>query len=142
VILYILVAGYPPFYGNTDNEILIKVRDVIFDFEGDEWANVSGHVKNLISRMLVKDIGDRATIDEVLEHTWLTMNREQVPDTQLNVSGLRDFAASSQFRKSVLMVIANQCAETDIARLREKFNEIDANSDGSITFNEFQDTLQ
>jgi calcium-dependent protein kinase len=39
------------------------------------------------------------------------------------------------------MVIANQCQESDIISLREKFNEIDINHDGAITFNELQQSL-
>jgi calcium-dependent protein kinase len=63
VILYILVAGYPPFYGNNDSDILRKVKDVIYDFEGEEWANISHNVRDLISGMLVKDVDARFTID-------------------------------------------------------------------------------
>jgi calcium-dependent protein kinase len=63
VILYILIAGYPPFYGNNDNEILRKVQNVTYDFEGDEWVNVSELVKDLIRKMLVKDVNERYDID-------------------------------------------------------------------------------
>jgi serine/threonine protein kinase len=36
-ILYILLCGYPPFYGDDDQEILQMVQKGSFDFEGDEW---------------------------------------------------------------------------------------------------------
>ena len=37
VILYIVLCGYPPFYGNTDFEILSRVNKGQFEFDGDEW---------------------------------------------------------------------------------------------------------
>jgi calcium-dependent protein kinase len=40
-ILYILLCGYPPFYGQDDQEILRNVQKGVFDFNGDEWEEVS-----------------------------------------------------------------------------------------------------
>ena len=36
-ILYILLCGYPPFYGENNHEILQQVHSGQFDFDGDEW---------------------------------------------------------------------------------------------------------
>mmetsp|Transcript_22221 Transcript_22221/g.19052 ORF Transcript_22221/g.19052 Transcript_22221/m.19052 type:complete len:135 (+) Transcript_22221:409-813(+) len=48
VILYILLCGYPPFYGKNDNQILLSVRKGVYDFDGDEWKNVSEEAITLI----------------------------------------------------------------------------------------------
>lgn len=37
VILYIMLCGYPPFYGDDDREILMAVKKGDFDFEGSQW---------------------------------------------------------------------------------------------------------
>jgi len=63
VILYILVAGYPPFYGNTDTEILRKVKANTRDFTGSEWSAVSDSIKDLIDKMLVTNVNDRYNIE-------------------------------------------------------------------------------
>ncbi len=48
VILYILLCGYPPFYGNTDSEIMQAVKKGKYDFDGSEWSGVSKEAKDLI----------------------------------------------------------------------------------------------
>jgi calcium-dependent protein kinase len=48
VILYVLIAGYPPFYGDTDAEIFDRIGACELDFEGEEWDNISDLVIDLI----------------------------------------------------------------------------------------------
>ena len=50
--MYILLCGYPPFYGDDDTEILQMVVKGKFDFEGEEWNDVSKEAKDLIKNML------------------------------------------------------------------------------------------
>jgi calcium-dependent protein kinase len=54
VILYILLSGVPPFYGNSDNDILNMVRAGEFSFKIDEFKVVSSNAKDLITKMLTK----------------------------------------------------------------------------------------
>ena len=55
VILYIMLCGYPPFDGATDEEMFeeIKNADVIFD--PLEWDEVSNLAKDLVLKMLDRD---------------------------------------------------------------------------------------
>jgi calcium-dependent protein kinase len=53
VIMFVLLCGYPPFYGETDADVLTKVRLGNFTFNAADWKNVSEDAKNLI-RMLLK----------------------------------------------------------------------------------------
>lgn len=41
VILFILLSGKPPFYGNDDKEILNSVKQGTFSLSGSEWKNIS-----------------------------------------------------------------------------------------------------
>ena len=52
VILYIMLCGYPPFNGETDDEILQAVKKGTFDFPKEEWGTVSQDAKDLINKML------------------------------------------------------------------------------------------
>merc|ERR1719506_2760457 len=50
VIAYILLCGYPPFYGDRDSDILKMVKKGEFDF--DDWHSTSEQAKDIIKRML------------------------------------------------------------------------------------------
>jgi tRNA A-37 threonylcarbamoyl transferase component Bud32 len=40
VITYILLSGYPPFYGDNDQEIFNSVRAGVFEFSSPEWDGI------------------------------------------------------------------------------------------------------
>ena len=55
VITYILLCGYPPFYGDSDAQIFESVRIGRFDFPSPEWDDISDSAKAFIVEMLHKD---------------------------------------------------------------------------------------
>ena len=69
-ILYILLCGYPPFYGDDNQEILAMVQKGQFDFDGEEWESVSSDAKDLIKKLITKP-EKRLTANEALQHRWI-----------------------------------------------------------------------
>jgi len=55
VITYILLSGVPPFNGQTDQEIMKKVRAGQFRFEDKCWNSISDNAKDLIRKALTYD---------------------------------------------------------------------------------------
>ena len=39
VILYVLVCGYPPFYGDSNADIIEMVQTAVIDFPDEEWSD-------------------------------------------------------------------------------------------------------
>jgi calcium-dependent protein kinase len=68
-ILYILLCGYPPFYGDNDQEILEMVQKGKFDFDGEEWDEISKEAKDLIKKLICRP-EKRLTAQEALNHKW------------------------------------------------------------------------
>uniref|UniRef100_A0A6P6YBY0 Calcium-dependent protein kinase 3-like n=1 Tax=Dermatophagoides pteronyssinus TaxID=6956 RepID=A0A6P6YBY0_DERPT len=68
VLLYILISGSPPFYGNTDSEIIEAVRNKKYSFSSSFWKYVSNECKDLISKMLVYPPADRYTASQCIQH--------------------------------------------------------------------------
>jgi serine/threonine protein kinase len=59
VITYILLCGYPPFYGDSDTEIFDSVRTGKFDFPSPEWDDISSTAKAFVTFLLQKDCHQR-----------------------------------------------------------------------------------
>eukprot|EP01017_Pseudomicrothorax_dubius_P031206 TRINITY_DN395_c0_g1_i1.p1 TRINITY_DN395_c0_g1~~TRINITY_DN395_c0_g1_i1.p1 ORF type:complete len:456 (-),score=148.35 TRINITY_DN395_c0_g1_i1:194-1561(-) len=139
VILYILLCGYPPFYGDTDGQILDSVKKGSYNFEGEEWATVSEGAKDLIRKMLTK-ADKRPRAEEVLKHPWVTFvdERERATLPQLNFEHLKKFQSHSQLKKATLTFIASQLGEPEISHLRKLFERLDFNGDGVLTFDELK----
>jgi serine/threonine protein kinase len=75
VILYILLCGYPPFWGDNDTEIYNSVKSGQFDYDDPAWDTVSvgpGSARDLIESLLTLDTTTRLTAAQALEHPWIT----------------------------------------------------------------------
>ncbi len=55
VIMYILLCGYPPFYGNNKAEIFNKISHCVYSLTTKEWTNVSQQAKDLIVKLIEKE---------------------------------------------------------------------------------------
>lgn len=59
VIAYILLCGYPPFYGDSDNQIFDSVKAGRFDFPSPEWDTISDAAKDFVCCLLRLDPSKR-----------------------------------------------------------------------------------
>jgi len=139
VILYILLCGYPPFYGNTDAQILEAVKKGYYDFSSPEWKDVSESAKDLIKKMLCKP-DKRLKADAVLRHPWMVakLDKKDEKPLKLNYQMLRHFRNSEKLKKVALTFIASQMSESEIGGLAAIFHKLDKNGDGVLTFEEMQ----
>lgn len=66
VILYIMLAGIPPFYGESAQEIFEAVLRANLRFPRKLFSSVSAEAKDLLRRMLCKDVSRRFSAHQVL----------------------------------------------------------------------------
>lgn len=71
VVLYIMLAGIPPFYGDTAAEIFEAVLRANLRFPTRIFHGVSPAAKDLLRRMLCKDVSRRFSAEQVLGHPWI-----------------------------------------------------------------------
>jgi len=71
VISYVLLCGFPPFYGDSQKELFENIMDGRYDFPAPEWTEVSKEAKNFIQRILLVDPEKRYTAEEALADEWL-----------------------------------------------------------------------
>ncbi|CAG9331882.1 unnamed protein product [Blepharisma stoltei] len=142
VILYIMLCGYPPFYGNSDNETFRLILNGSYNFRGKEWRGVSPSAKHLIRSLLVSDPELRFTAKQALKHPWLSGMASPEFPLDINTQSLKNFNKARRFRKAILLCVASQCNEQDISRLRDLFMRIDRDGKGCISYKELQEGLE
>jgi len=71
VILYILLSGLPPFWGDSEDQIFRMVLRGEPDLASDPWPAISAEAKDVVRRLLTVDPRKRATAGEILRHPWL-----------------------------------------------------------------------
>ena len=69
--MFVLLCGYPPFYGGNKKAIFKNITKGKFKFDKDEWADISDDAKDLIQKLLVKDVDKRFTAGQALHHDWI-----------------------------------------------------------------------
>ncbi|KAL3420835.1 protein kinase kin1 [Phlyctema vagabunda] len=81
IVLYVLVCGKVPFDDQSMPALHAKIKKGLVDYPN--W--LSPECKNLISRMLVTDPKQRATLQEIMSHPWMTKGFGSAPENYLPV---------------------------------------------------------
>ncbi|GMH39525.1 hypothetical protein BSKO_07423 [Bryopsis sp. KO-2023] len=143
VILYILLSGVPPFYGETEHQIFDAILQGPLDLESEPWPYISAAAKDAVKRMLVHDPKARAGADEILSHEWMRENgvASNKPLGNAVVSRLKGFAAMNKLKKTALMWMATNLPREEIEGLKQMFMAIDTDRSGTITVDELKKGL-
>jgi len=87
IILYIMLCGYPPFYGQCGEDcgwergeacqdcqelLFSSIQEGEYMFPQDEWLHVTDSAKDLIRHLLVRNPRKRYSAEDVLSHPWVT----------------------------------------------------------------------
>merc|ERR1711920_860707 len=145
VIMYVMLCGYPPFFGETDAEVLSKVRLGNFSFNAADWKNVSEDAKNLIRMLLKMNPRDRFTAEQALNHDWIKNKAPKAANVNLQsqfVQNLQNFRGHDKMKKAALNVIAVNLEDKQIMELRNTFTSLDQNGDGLLTAKEMRTGMQ
>ena len=71
VILFMLLSGYPPFWGRNIPDLLHSIAKKNPRFGDPAWELVSPEAKDLVLHMLAKEPSSRLSAKEALRHPWI-----------------------------------------------------------------------
>lgn len=149
VIMYLLLSGQAPFYGQTTEDIIASIKNAHIDFSSilkqhidPQWKRVNSQAKDLICCLLAKNPQERITANKAVQHPWLRMydssaveEEEQKDFMVQSLRNLKNFIADSVFQKAILSYIAAQeldpCEEK---KLKQLFDILDIDKSGHVTF--------
>lgn len=140
VCLYILLCGFPPFAGVSDEQILKKVMKGRFDFPSPEWDLISYEAKDLVCRLLAYDPDSRISAREALAHPWIQtadMPTFHPVHVRAAFENLKQFANKLIFQKAVLTLITSQlCSKEDTEEMAAMFQSFDRDHSGTLSRSE------
>jgi len=93
VITYLLLCGFPPFYGESLPEVFEQIMKAEYDFPEPYWTDISKEAKDLIGKLLVVDAKKRLTATQALQHPWIKVGG---PNKVLNIKSDKAVQYSSQ----------------------------------------------
>jgi len=97
VLSFILLSGYSPFLDDNDDQKMTKTLSNVtmakYDFDYEEFEEVSADAKDFITRLLRKSPSRRITAIACLEHSWLKEKLMRRKTARIKVTNLRKFLA-------------------------------------------------
>mmetsp|Transcript_3069 Transcript_3069/g.6252 ORF Transcript_3069/g.6252 Transcript_3069/m.6252 type:complete len:798 (-) Transcript_3069:180-2573(-) len=78
VTLYVMLCGYEPFYGTSDEELIEANRNAELEFPKEEWSTVSQQAINLVKSMMSVDPERRPSASRVLSDPWILKHTQPV----------------------------------------------------------------
>lgn len=70
VVLYVMLAGKFPFYGDTHDKFMRRLRNGV-KFPEKEWSGISKDAKSLVRGLLDPNPESRLSATQALQHRWL-----------------------------------------------------------------------
>ncbi|XP_042404658.1 calcium-dependent protein kinase 16-like [Zingiber officinale] len=118
VILYILLCGVPPFWGETEQGVAQAILRGVIDFKREPWPSISDSAKNLV-RLILE------------------------PDPKLRLTAKQSIIGFRMQRKPqmYLLVIANHLSTEEVEDIKEMFKMMDADNDGIVSHDELKNGL-
>ena len=141
VILFFLLCGRLPFYGNSEEEIYSNIKKMSYQIPLEKINKISDDAKDLISHMLISE-DKRYSSEEVLSHRWFKNSKNiSLAKLDFDSSFLLSYKDRDIFQKITLTCIASKLNTQQIQDLVNIFKGFDINHDGNISFKEFEQGL-
>ncbi|GAA5805668.1 kinase-like domain-containing protein [Helicostylum pulchrum] len=86
VILFTLLSGYTPFWGEDQASLFESIMSGEYEYDDEYWSDISNSAKNLIDRLLTFDPNKRITAEEALLHPWITGSKGAGPRNSTNLA--------------------------------------------------------
>ncbi|KAK9227983.1 hypothetical protein WN944_020929 [Citrus x changshan-huyou] len=143
VITYILLCGRRPFWDKTEDGIFKEVLRNKPDFRRKPWPSISNSAKDFVKKLLVKDPRARLTAAQALSHPWVREGGDasEIPIDISVLNNMRQFVKYSRLKQFALRALASTLDDEELADLRDQFDAIDVDKNGSISLEEMRQAL-
>lgn len=136
IILFTLLFGCPPVFGDTDVEVLRNIRLGRMIRPVRAWKALSYEARSLITSMLNMNDKIRFTCREALSSDWMKLHSPVSCSRELAfhvVRNLEAFAHASRLKQAALIVLARYFHGAAIQELQLLFDLLDIEASGVLS---------
>lgn len=145
VLMYTMLAGYPPFFGESDADVLAKVRLGNYHFNQADFKSITKDAKDLMRGLMKINPCDRLDSMQALDHPWMHKfcpRTNELPLKNSLIYYLRNFGQSNRLKRAALYVIAGTLTDDELKPAVDSFNMMDVEGDGNLGFEEIYNGLK
>ena len=143
VIMYIMLCGYPPFNEKSISKIIKKIKIGVFEFNKNDFGNISSEGKMMIRKMLSYDANKRPCAEKLLKNIWFEKCKKKnfiffdLKSKNNILKKMSNFKKSSILQNGITLYYVNFF---DLKKEKKKilkiFKEIDKNGNCELNKNE------
>jgi calcium-dependent protein kinase len=132
IIFCILLTGVHPFYCESEQDMMEKIRNLPIQFKGNAWNSVSNQTKAIIASMLEKKEQNRASAEELLQNKSFNMSFVMQPG---DIQSIYSVASKFQIKNEIHRLVINIgiIKVLDSCNLSKIFLYLDQDGDGKIS---------
>ncbi|KFP05019.1 Calcium/calmodulin-dependent protein kinase type IV, partial [Calypte anna] len=99
VITYILLCGFEPFFDPRGDQYMYgRILTCDYEFVSPWWDEVSLNAKDLVRKLIVLDPQKRLTVQQALEHPWVTGKAAKFAHMDSTQRKLQEFNARRKLK--------------------------------------------
>jgi calcium-dependent protein kinase len=144
VILYMTLVGTAPFDGKTDNDIIKKIKIGKYNKNDLRFIEHSEEVKDLVNKLLEKNIDKRLSAKEALNHPWFEkfggrklFCNYKPEDIRPYIDNLFNYKFNSKLQELVIAFLVHNLSNNDETLIILKmFRHFNKSGDCKLTKNE------
>ncbi|ONM20513.1 Calcium-dependent protein kinase 18 [Zea mays] len=123
-----------------EHSVVLKKKP---DFRRKPWSNITSSAKDFVQKLLVKDPRARLTAAQALSHDWVREGGKasEIPLDISVLHNMRQFVKYSRFKQFALRALASTLNSEEMSDLRDQFNAIDVDKNGTISLEELKQAL-
>ena len=149
VLLYMTLVGRAPFDGKDDDEIIFKISNGNYNSKEPKLLEHSSEVRDLVSKLLKKDINKRLSAKEALNHPWfekfggrsLFCNFKK-EDVEPYINNLFNYSFNSKIQQLVIAFLVHNLPSSESSVIILKlFRYFDKSGNCKLTKDELREGL-
>jgi len=144
VIMYILLTNRLPFSGENDDEIISNILNS--DYNTLYLKDYSENTKDLLSKLLERDVNKRINAETALEHKFFEEFKAKERFNEIKdpnkiskfINNLKNYKRKSILQETTIAYLVHNCTDLDdVEDANKLFDKIDASGKGKISLDDF-----